>query len=123
MAAPWGLRAAAAHGGYLTGAKPPLPPSSELGAQFEVLEVLRFDRRSLKQRVRELNIRRLEVKRRGIRETPDEILKPLERVLQENRRRDAASPLFAPDEVATLVVTRLSAGVVAALCRRLRAAN
>lgn len=95
-----GLTAIAPGAVYLTGDHP--TPDAAL-AWFEITDVLPFDLRRLKPLLRARGVGRLEVKKRGVDLSPDEV-----------RRR-----LRVPgDASATLFVTRVGAAVTAILARR-----
>lgn len=95
-----GLAAIAPGAVYLTGDQP--NPDAAL-AWFEITDVLPFDVRRLKPLLRARGIGRLEVKKRGVDLSPDEV------------RRQLRVP---GDESATLFVTRVGAAVTAILARR-----
>lgn len=101
FAARHALRSLAPQGGYLTG---DLRLDTPLASAFEVIESLPFDERRLRRLLTERGIGRLEVKRRGLAESPEAIQRRL-------RPRG--------DHSATLLVTRASGHSIAILAQRL----
>lgn len=102
LAAEYGLAAIADLGGYLTG---DLPILDDALAPFEVQEVLPFDLRRLKGWLRERSVGRLEIKVRGLKESPEQL------------RRQLHVP---GEEAAVLLLTRFRGVVRAILARRLK---
>ncbi len=101
LAAHLHLAAVAPGGVYLTGEE---PVEHALLAGFEVLEVLPFDRRQLKRTLSRGDYRVVEVKKRGVDVSPEELL----RKFRKRGSRDVV-----------LVLARVVDRVLAALCRRL----
>jgi hypothetical protein len=90
---------------YLTGDQPVNDPAV---SSFQVEEVLPFDLRRLKALLRERNIGRLEVKKRGVDHDPARIQRQLQ---------------VPGDESATLLITRVHGKVTAILARRMINSN
>ena len=106
------LLLAAPHGGYLTGSRDPGP--TLLAARFEVESWLPFDAKRVRKHLRASNPARLEIKRRGIPDTPDQIAKKLK---WKPDRKVVGND--ASGQTLTLVIARLQTRVVAMFCRRL----
>lgn len=100
---------AAPHGGYITGDQP--PPATMLATCFVVESWLPFDTKRVRKQLRACNPARLEIKRRGVQETPEQIAKRL-------KWRPPSKP-SASSDVLTLIVARLQSRVVAMFCRRM----
>jgi hypothetical protein len=100
LAAAWGLQAIAPDIVYLTGDQPIENP---LLACFEVSETQPFNIRRLRVHLRQLGIGRLEVKKRGVRLTPEQVLAELS---------------LSGDGAATLLLMPLNKKVLAILCQR-----
>jgi hypothetical protein len=101
LAASFGLQAIAAEIPYLTGDQ---AIDSPLLAGFEVSETLPFNIRRLRQHFRRLGIGQLEVKKRGVRLTPEHVVSEL---------------ALVGEQAATMLLLPLSKRVLAILCRRL----
>lgn len=99
LAAEHHLAPLAAAGVYLTG---DLVHDPALAA-FRIREVLPFDRKQLRAALRERNIGRLEIKKRGVQDTPEKIRKDLD---------------LRGDQAAVLIVTPLAGKVAAILADR-----
>ncbi len=97
-----GLHAIHAQVAYLTGDEPLTSPAL---SPFEVLDVLPFDEKKLKAWLRERNIGRLEVKKRGVEIEPESLRKKLR---------------VAGEASATLILTPFAERVVAILARRVK---
>ena len=95
------LQAIIPGGGYLTCEQPISDPAL---AGFVVEEVLPFQVKRLKSLLRERGIGRLEVKKRGVEQSPERLQKELK---------------VSGDNAATLLLTRMDSGVTAILARRL----
>ncbi len=102
LAARESLQAIHAQVAYLTGDEPLASPAL---AAFEVLDVLPFDERRLKAWLRERNVGRLEVKKRGVEIEPESLRKKLR---------------VAGEASATLILTPFAERVVAILARRVK---
>lgn len=100
LAAQHGIAALAPQVAYLTG--PVLIDDPALAA-FEVTDVLPFQPKRLKQLLRARRIGRLEIKKRGVAQSPEQL------------RKQLAVP---GDESATLLLARLEQGITAILARR-----
>lgn len=103
LAADRGWEPAAPRAALLTGDD---PSDNLLAVSFEVLESCPFDARAVRRMLRRQGLERLEVKQRGLQLSPEQILRQLK---------------VRGGSEATLIVTRLAGGVVAAVCRRLPA--
>lgn len=102
LATEHGLQAITPEGGYLTGEQ---RIDDTALAGFEITDILPFDTKQLKTLVRERGIGQLEVKKRGVPDTPELIRKRL-------------SP--SGNKAATLIVTRFEGRVMALLAKRLK---
>jgi len=100
LAAEHGLQALGPTGCYLTGDQPEHDPAL---ACFEALDVIPFDLKRLRRLLRQRGIGRLEIKKRGLNETPESL-----------RRRLG----LKGDEEAVLVITPVGGSVHAILARR-----
>jgi hypothetical protein len=103
IAARHSLSRTAANCEYLTGNAAVTEP---LLAAFEVIDVLPFDLRRLKTAQRALNIRRFEVKKRGVDVSTDTLEKKLR---------------ATEGDVATLIITPSVQGVLAVIAKRMAA--
>ena len=106
------LEVAAAHGGYLTGDQLPPGDVSRLTAKFAIEEVLPFDVKRLRARLRAHPPARLEVKRRGIPDTPEQILKRL-------KWNSGKKSTGASNDVLTLIIAKYDRQAAAIFARRI----
>lgn len=100
LAAEHNLAAAASDAAYLTGPKPLDHPALTC---FEVIDVLPFQIKRLKQLLRARGVGRLEIKKRGVPQRPEQL------------RKQLAVP---GENAATLLLARTARGVTAILARR-----
>lgn len=86
--------------GYLTGDN---PPEHDLASSFEVIEVWPFDVRKVGEALRARNIGTIEIKKRGVDDSPESLRKQWR---------------LTGEKSATVIVTPTPSGVVAILCSR-----
>jgi hypothetical protein len=86
--------------GYLTGSE---RAEHALASSFEILEVWPFDARKVGEALRARNVGTIEIKKRGVDDTPEALRKQWR---------------LTGDESATVILTPTPSGVVAILCRR-----
>lgn len=103
LAAECDLAPIAAAGIFLTGDQ---PLADSALATFRIAEIFPFDRKQLRAALRERNIGRLEIKKRGVQDTPEKIRRDLD---------------LRGDNAAVLVVTPVGERVAAILAERVTA--